>query len=101
MSEPQLSVRSAKARELAHRLANRERRTIAAVVERALEEYEQRHGEQVSAEEFYRTLQANCAADVDLDAILANHRRPHRRDDTQPGRSPGHAQRQGLSASWR
>ena len=49
MSEPQLSVRSAKARELAHRLANRERRTIAAVVERALEEYEQRHGEQVSA----------------------------------------------------
>ena len=39
MPTPQLSVRSAKARELLHRLAQRERRTVAAVVERALEEF--------------------------------------------------------------
>ena len=37
MAAPQLSVRSAKARDLAHRLARRERRSIAEIVERALE----------------------------------------------------------------
>ncbi len=52
--QPQLSVRSAKARELAHRLAQREGRTIASVVERALEAYAQRHAE--SAEVFFRRL---------------------------------------------
>ena len=40
MAEPQLSVRSAKARDLARRLARREHRSIADVVERALEAYE-------------------------------------------------------------
>jgi hypothetical protein len=42
MAEPQLSVRSAKARDLAHRLARREQRSIADIVERALECYEVR-----------------------------------------------------------
>jgi hypothetical protein len=37
MAEPQLSVRSAKARDLARRLARREGRSLADVVERALE----------------------------------------------------------------
>jgi hypothetical protein len=37
MAVPQLSVRSSKARELAHRLARRENRSIAEVIERALE----------------------------------------------------------------
>ncbi|TVS13775.1 MAG: plasmid stabilization protein [Wenzhouxiangella sp.] len=77
MTEPQLSVRSAKARELAYRLASRERRTIAAIVERALEEYEQRHSEQTPPGEFYRDLQASCSSDVDLDAVLEDHRAPH------------------------
>jgi hypothetical protein len=36
----QLSVRSAKARDLARRLARREHRSIADIVERALEAYE-------------------------------------------------------------
>ncbi|MBB4201076.1 hypothetical protein GGD83_004907 [Rhodoblastus sphagnicola] len=40
MAEPRLSVRSAKARDLAHRLARREKRSIAEIVERALEAYE-------------------------------------------------------------
>ncbi len=42
MPEPQLSVRSARARDLAHRLARRERTTVAEIVERALEAYERR-----------------------------------------------------------
>ena len=39
MPEPQLSVRSARARDLAHEIARREKRTVAEVVERALEAY--------------------------------------------------------------
>lgn len=77
MSAPQLSVRSAKARELAHRLARRERRTVATVVEQALEEYEARRSNRLPASDFYRALSASCATDIDLDTILNEHRRPH------------------------
>lgn len=41
MSEPQLSVRSAKARDLAHTLAKRTGQPINRLVERALERYDQ------------------------------------------------------------
>lgn len=78
MSKPQLSVRSAKARELAHRLARRERRTVATVVERALEEYEARRSNRLPAAEFYRALNQSCATDIDLDAVLDEHRQPHK-----------------------
>ncbi len=77
MSKPQLSVRSAKARELAHRLARRERRTVATVVERALAEYEERRSNRLPAGEFYRALNQACSCDVELDEILDEHRRPH------------------------
>ena len=77
MTKPQLSIRSAKARELAHRLARRERRTVASIVELALEEYESHHSGQVPAREFYRALQEQCSTDVDLDTVLEEHRRPH------------------------
>ena len=49
MAEPQLSVRSARARDLAHRLALRENRTIAEIVERALESYAEREAEREPA----------------------------------------------------
>ncbi len=42
MPEPQLSVRSARVRDLAHELARRERRTVAEIVVRALEAYRSR-----------------------------------------------------------
>lgn len=67
MAEPQLSVRSAKAKELAHRLSRKERRSIAAIVERALEEYEQRHGDQDDPAAFYRFLNESCSTDIDLE----------------------------------
>ncbi|MCL7999846.1 type II toxin-antitoxin system VapB family antitoxin [Brucella sp. 21LCYQ03] len=41
MSEPQLSVRSSKARDLAHALAKRTGQPINRLVERALERYDQ------------------------------------------------------------
>lgn len=75
--KPQLSIRSAKARELAHRLARRERRTVASIVELALEEYEARHSGERSAAEFYRGLRANCAVDSDLDTLIESNRKPH------------------------
>ena len=77
MPEPQLSVRSARARDLAHEIARRERRTVAEVVERALEAYRLREAPQESAEEFYRWLTRDREDDVDLDAILEEHRKPH------------------------
>jgi len=77
MVQPQLSVRSALARDLAHRLARRERRSIADVVERALVAYEQRETGRESPEAFYKRLSETCSEDVDLNALIADHRRPH------------------------
>ncbi len=77
MAEPQLSVRSAKARELAHRLARRQKRSIADVVERALEAYEIREAGREPASSFYVRLSTNNGTDVDLDAVIREARRAH------------------------
>ena len=77
MAEPQLSVRSAKARELAHRLARREKRSIADVVERALEAYEIREAGREAASSFYARLSTNYGTDVDLDAVIREARHVH------------------------
>jgi hypothetical protein len=72
MAEPQLSVRSAKARDLAHRLARREQRSIADIVERALECYEVREGGRESAAAFYARLCSEFGTDIDLSAVIAS-----------------------------
>lgn len=77
MAEPQLSVRSAKARDLAHRLARREKRSIADIVERALEAYEISEAGREPASAFYARLSANYGADIDLDALIRESRRAH------------------------
>jgi hypothetical protein len=77
MAEPQLSVRSAKARDLAHRLARRENRSIADVVERALESYEVREAGREPAASFYARLSAQFGTDIDLEAVIREARRPH------------------------
>jgi len=74
MAEPQLSVRSARARDLAHRLAEREQRTVAEVVERALLAYE---AEQEPADSFYARISRDCGTDIDLEAVIREHRRAH------------------------
>jgi hypothetical protein len=78
VAEPQLSVRSAKARDLAHRLARRENRSIADVVERALESYEIREAGREPASAFYARLSANSSTDIDLEAIIREARGPHK-----------------------
>lgn len=78
MAEPQLSVRSAKARELAHRLARRESRSIADIVEWALEFYDVREAGHEPADHFYGRLVAESGADIDLEAIIHEHRQAHK-----------------------
>ena len=75
MAEPQLSVRSAKARDLAHRLARRENRSIADVVERALEAYEVREAGREPAASFYARLPRDDGTDIDLDEVIRSGRR--------------------------
>ena len=77
MTAPQLSVRSARARELAHRLAKHERRTIAEVVERALEAYAAHHMDRAPASTFYVELNQRLATDIDLEEVIREHRGPH------------------------
>lgn len=79
MAEPQLSVRSARARDLAHRLARRENRTVADIVERALEAYEIRETGREPARAFYARLQEQGSADVDLEEVIRQNR------DINPG----------------
>lgn len=75
MAEPQLSVRSAKARDLARRLARRERRSIADIVERALEAYEIREAGREPASTFYARLANDYGSDLDLEAVIRESRK--------------------------
>jgi hypothetical protein len=75
VAEPQLSVRSA--RDLAHKLARRENRSIADIVERALESYAARETGRMPADAFFDDLIATAGTDIDLDAIINENRKPH------------------------
>ena len=76
-AQPQLSVRSAKARDLARRLARRENRSIADIVERALESYEVREAGRESAAAFYSRLAVQVGTDLDLESVIRVGRNPH------------------------
>jgi hypothetical protein len=84
MPEPQLSVRSARARDLAHMLAKRERRTVAQVVELALERYARGDSEQPSrsswadfVDKLERLPVQPGDPDIDLEDVIREHRVPH------------------------
>jgi hypothetical protein len=77
MAEPQLSVRSAKARDLARRLARREGRSIADVVERALEAYEIREAGREPAAAFYARLASDFGCDIDFESVIRGSRTAH------------------------
>ncbi|MEI9426969.1 plasmid stabilization protein [Mesorhizobium sp. Cs1299R1N3] len=77
MGKSQLSVRSAKARDLAHRLARRENRSIAEVVERALEFYEIREAGAEPASTFHASLTASSGVDIDLAKVIREGRQVH------------------------
>ena len=73
MAEPQLSVRSAKARDL----ARRQHRSIADVVERALEAYEIREAGREPASAFYARVANDYGSDLDLAGIIRENREIH------------------------
>lgn len=77
MAQPQLSVRSAKARDMAHRIARRERRSIADIVERALEAYEAQHSDRELASAFYARLSSDHGTDIDLEKVIREGRDHH------------------------
>ena len=79
MAEPQLSVRSAKARDLARELAHKERRSIAQVVERALELYAKAEepAKKETAREFWERTTRDYGVDIDLEAIIRKDRVDH------------------------
>jgi hypothetical protein len=74
MTEPQLSVRSAKARDLARRLARREGRSVVEVVERALEAYAIRGASREPASALYARLPNDYGSDLDLEAVIRSSR---------------------------
>jgi len=80
MTSPQLSVRSARARDLAHELSRREKRPIHAIVEDALTDYAKRHPDD-SPEAFLRRLRSNAVDDetmAEVEAAIESNRTPHR-----------------------
>lgn len=81
MTAPQLSVRSKKARDLAHELSRREDRPIHAIVEEALNDYARRHPKE-SAAAFLRRTRALTPGDDnaigEVEAMLEDHRKPHK-----------------------
>ncbi len=81
MNAPQLSVRSKRARDLAHELSRREGRPIHAIVEEALVEYARRHPKE-SAAAFLKRMRAAAPVDdaaiAELEAALREHKVPHK-----------------------
>ena len=83
MPSPQLSVRSARARDLAHALSAKEKRPIHAIVEDALTDYAKRHPQPESAAAFLKRLQALAVegdledAIDELEANIEANRKPH------------------------
>lgn len=81
MTAPQLSVRSARARDLAHELSRREGRPIHAIVEEALTDYASRHPRE-SAAAFLKRMRALAPSDdqaiAEVEAAIDEHRRPHK-----------------------
>jgi hypothetical protein len=83
MTQSQLSIRSDKAKAMAHQFADEDRRTVTQVIEIALELYgdQRKAAKKESADEFWdRLVRENHAdgdADIDLDAIIREDYKPH------------------------
>ncbi|WP_234834051.1 plasmid stabilization protein [Sinorhizobium meliloti] len=66
---------------MARRLARRENRTIADIVERALELFESREAGRERASAFYRRLSESCGTDNDLEFVIREGRKAHKGPD--------------------
>ena len=77
MSESESLIFTAGARDLAEVLARREGLTASEIGERALEAYAKRGAAREPADAFYRRLAADRGEDIDLEALIQDHRLPH------------------------
>ncbi len=83
MAEQQLSIRSTRARNLAHKLAKAEQRTVSQIVERALDAYGKTSLLQPTTDPrvFWNTLIQNNHvegdADIDLEKIIRGKKVRH------------------------
>ncbi len=89
MIEAQLNIRSTKAKTLASKLARQQRRTVSQIVEMALEQYAQTSptaeatfAENGKEESFWKRIarmsRDSDGPDIDLEAIINEHRVPHK-----------------------
>ena len=82
MAAPQLSVRSARARDLAHELSRKEGRPIHAVVEDALVAYAARSHHTLSFQDFWAKLEKHKwdpePGEPDLMDLINENRVPHK-----------------------
>jgi predicted transcriptional regulator len=80
MAEQQLSIRSTRARNLAHKLAKKEQRTVSQIVERALDAYvkETAPADRETDAGFWQRVNRDYATEVDLEAIIKENRKPQR-----------------------
>ena len=80
MAEQQLSIRSTRARNLAHRLAKKEQRTVSQIVERALDAYArpQNSVAQETSSEFWDRVQRDYASEIDLQQLIDKNRMPNK-----------------------
>ena len=86
MSEAQLSIRSTRALDLARELAQEENRTIAKVVELALEDRARTRKQRESARSFVdmlRVTDPKDTIDIDFEAHIREGRKPHRGIDLE------------------
>jgi hypothetical protein len=83
----QLSIRSDRARDLAHKLAKDQHRSVTKIVELALESYAREHEpEKESARSFVdklREIDPNDTIDMDFEAHIREGRKPHRGIDLE------------------
>jgi hypothetical protein len=86
MVEQQLSVRSTRARTLAHKLAKRERRTISQIVEMALEAYARPvpKPRKESGAEFWERIHRDYGVDDETHAEFEKHLEEHRKLSGRP-----------------
>lgn len=77
MAEPQFSIPSRRAQDLANKLARRENLSVVEIVVRALEAYENREDRQEPAADFYQRIAEQCGTDLDLEDVIRDSRVPH------------------------
>ena len=77
MKKPQIFIRHSKSCKLAHLLAKKENRTVAQVVERALELYAHHEPQREPAPDFFSRIAREYGTELDLDVLIREGGKPN------------------------